>query len=414
MSKKPANPWDLHPANSSRPWEGISNPWGNGTLEQALPWDEQSELPLEIPETALEAFNKDLVNYVAEWIVPFHEDPTGNEKMLPEARAFVSDKVRALLPDADLAEKWERYWFDKLPGLLSSTAMRMSIDMLSNLLKALNLPYKVSEEDVRDFGVFDKKYSLVPETRSPEWISGLEVMNKWNLSPTEFAQRCFSVLPIFLWSQDLRDFEFIGRRVISHDDILYYQRTSKEFLKWRVRPNLWLCTPQWWYFRKSDVEFFEKLQELTTGKSKWQSCDEVADRWDASLAMIQSAIAKKKHPLKAYRLDSEAGLEIVTERFLRDNTQIDPLTRCLFQLQDVKDFEKKMLNKRFLGLSSRGDNKRLVIQRARSLKEKNPHLNKTQIISIIYDEGLVDVTEESIKRYLKNEHYAPRGRPKNS
>ena len=101
----------------------------------------------------------------------------------------------------------------------------------------------------------------------------------------------------------------------------------------------------WWWFRKADVEFYEKLSPELREKGSiltpyWKLPRDVQERWSISAYKLEELVRDKGLP--AYHLDSDKGIILADEAYLARSPWLggEPrLNSCMFNVCDLQVFE---------------------------------------------------------------------------
>jgi len=403
MSDKPTNPWD--PAPKDEP-----NPWDIGTAGDPRPWEELAKTLPDIPETTLTALTNDLGAFLADQIPSFLEDPQGPEKAIPGAKAFVGDKIKSLVSDLNVAKQWEAYFSERLPDLCSSIALNQSVAELTDVVVRLGLPYKVTKLDVYDFALFICSYAQTASVEHPEWVSGIQLMDRWGISPDECLKNLWvNTLPTFLWSLEDCNFRLVSPLIPRHYDILDYQKNPSDYFRWKSEPpNMWFCVPQWHYFRKVDVEFCEMLDPEIFKRLKgqhsrqWLRFNDVVERWGVPEAIVERAVREKGLP--AYRLGMGRGILRADDSFFTAPGNLLPpgKKQCLFKLEDIRAFERN--NKGFLKINERSLDRIQAQELVTEWVRENPTLRTRDVVEMLRGTGHFDHLgrDETLAEYVRH------------
>jgi len=386
------------------------DPWNIPTKRDPLhPWIRPTELPPPIPDAVLGALMEDVTNFLYHTIPPFHEDSEGAEKSFQEPRAFIRTKTRALIAIPGIAELWETHLVDGLPRMCSEVAMGKSLRILSELIEELHLNFEVGEDDVLDFMTFSSKYSPTPEAGDPKYLSGREMMERWQITPAQLGDKCLMRLSVFLWNKEIGGFESIDEFIPDGHDIKLRSHENPDcnalYHRWE-KPNIWFLVPQWWYFRKSDVSLFEILEKLPLGDIsdaeilEWLTHDELIERWKINPYKLQTLVLSGE--LSSYCYEPKKGISKIFENgtFLHWCVHYRSLTTWIFNRMEVDKFRQ---DHRELFPANpydeyRSDSRRLVAAWVR----REPYLTKHEVIKRLKNTRFFNLSDETLWRYVKD------------
>ena len=400
------------------------NPWGDGTDDVALrPWD-MSVLQLLPPIEDITRFWNQMVEFVARDIrqTGRSKSVVDHAKVSASVEKFCGSYFPEPIPEAAcsrLAELVKEH--------LDKRINEREIRRLSALIKELKLPYVVTAADVAQYKEFVAAYDIAHSENSPDWLSGPDLLQKWEVTPAQFAARWNGLLPSYLWNRQSGRFECVTGHVRAFRSFLETHGSDSSDLHTTRRPPLWFSVPQWRHFRREEVEFFEKTHPGFTKKYGpiysllWLDFSELMQRWLCKPIIIETAV--RKAGLPAYLLNPIKGISRATDDDLTRHLEIGPPLKllCLFNLNDVRQFEADHVRSRprdsLIGLSPVG-HRRI---RARDLATKL-HLekgwNKSQIIGHFEAEYVFcnregePYSENQVKRWLQGLQFAKRGAPR--
>ena len=79
------------------------------------------------------------------------------------------------------------------------------------------------------------------------------------------------MLPVYLWNRKTKGMARINEKITRYELISAFQEDPLPWIAHSKQPlpNVWFAVPQWWWFKRVDVELFEKLQQpkIATGSS---------------------------------------------------------------------------------------------------------------------------------------------------
>jgi hypothetical protein len=237
------------------------------------------------------------------------------------------------------------------------------------MLSDFGLVYDLNFQDMCMYWQFLETYNISLALPAEIWVSGRELLQRWQTAPRELADRILP-FPIYLWNKKIGREKRINDEITPYTDILEFQSDPVSWFTDHVLPpDIWYSIPQYWWFKRPDIEFFEKLehQKPTKGSSiiknadlkissAWLSLSEVKARWlGASMSKLTNLIIDGSLPL--YGLNQEDGVHLINpatlvQGLLRkrgDDFLSMPVHRLpsyslrdrLFKISDIRLYEKE-------------------------------------------------------------------------
>jgi hypothetical protein len=370
------------------------------------PWERQvlGSLPnISDPDS----FWNDLADFLA-IKVPSILDPR-----TPATSDEICNSVIAFCKKQGLAnlEKETYLWLsESLAKFLKRISIERGIQRLSLLLRQLGLEYVVDSDSVIDYLNFTDNYDISHLESDPEWLQGSSLIDRWHATPKKFAASWNSLLPSHLWNRQSAMFECVTRQVRCYEAFLKSGMTRRQQLQIYSEPlGLLFCVPQWRYFRREHVEFFEKLHPSLSRKFKdrlshtWFSFSDLVSRWQTRPLTIEEAVRKKG--LKAYLLSPLQGIiEADDDDLTTSSTGSAPPLKmlCLFARDEIQHFEQH--NKKSLGLNERSLDRLQARELVTSWVKEDPGIRTGEAVARLRATRLFDhlSRDETLKTYIRS------------
>ena len=233
------------------------------------------------------------------------------------------------------------------------------------------------------WNAFDAIYDVHHKETDRAWISGTELLDRWEMEPEELARNAPGWLPVHLWSKQAGEMVVVNKQIPLLLESLRYplcppNATTKLPPGQSFRSPLF-AWPEWWWFRKEDVEFCEKVKQelrervrpLTT---EWETVEEVQQCWNnIPVTTLEEQVIKKG--LRAYFLSAKKGIIQADETFLTRSLGFGiprNIHQCMFKQSEREAHEKKFFKKKRSIQGKAKSNEDRVTRCLENLCQKHP------------------------------------------